>query len=214
MFRILNHDQIPFADQAGRLFNLTGNQLSNDGKQRIIPFLGAGVSLSGRPPNPHPAIDNLASLNLDSLLQQLGLDGRAKVFIELAILIAYLMQFREQQDAAKQREENFDLRTTLQADAYPPSAGELAQFFSQLANYTTFRDIVRRLRGEFPGYSFNATEEYQVEALKLLANVTGIANPPDLLTSIASYFESVGGRESLWNNLSSVISLKNTPTAT
>ena len=214
MFRILNHDQIPFADQAGRLFNLTGNQLSNDGKQRIIPFLGAGVSISGRPPNPHPAIDNLASLNLDSLLQQLGLDGRAKVFIELAILIAYLMQFREQQDAAKQHEENFDLRTTLQADAYPPSAGELAQFFSQLANYTTFRDIVRRLRGEFPGYSFNATEEYQVEALKLLANVTGIANPPDLLTSIASYFESVGGRESLWNNLSSVISLKNTPTAT
>ena len=209
MFKILNRDQIPYADQAGRLFNLTGGQLNNDGMQRIIPFLGAGVSISGRPITPGPSVDSLDSVDVESVSQQLGFEGRAKVFLEMAIRLASLMQELE-----SKREEEADLLTRLQRDTYPPSANELAKLFSQLSNYSTFQDIVRRLRGKFPAHTFGAAEEHQVEALKLLASVTGIANPPDLLTSIASYFESVGDRDSLWRNLSSVISMKDTPTAT
>jgi hypothetical protein len=159
-------------------------------------------------------MDNPASLNLESVFQQLGFEGRARAFMEMAILVATLMQRWEQQSTAQLDEEDFDLLTKLQKDIYPPSASELAKLFSQLANYTTFTDIVKRLRGKFPGHSFSATEEHQVEALKLLADVTGIANPPDLLTSITNYYESVGDRESLWKNLSSVISLKSMPTQT
>ena len=47
MFKVLTEDQIPYADQAGRLFNLTGGQLDNNGLQRVVPFLGAGVSRGG-----------------------------------------------------------------------------------------------------------------------------------------------------------------------
>lgn len=216
MFKILNRDQIPYVDQAGRLFNLTGGQLNDNCIQRIVPFLGAGVSISGRQNALRSSIDNPASVNFESIFQQLGFEGRAKVFLELAILLAYLMQSWEQseQEHDAPREVDGDLLTKLQQDIYPPSAGELAKLFSHLANYSSFRDIVRRLRGKFPAHTFGAAEEQQVEALKLLASVTGIANPPDLLTSITSYFESVGDRDSLWKNLSSVISLKNTPTST
>src|ERR1044072_1894019 len=173
MFKILNRDQIPYVDQAGRLFNLTGGQLNNDGIQRIVRFLGAGVSISGRQHPPHPSIDSLGSVNLESIFGQLGLEGKAKVFLEMAILLAYLMQSWEQQESAAPREGDGDLLTKLQQDVYPPSAGELAKLFSQLANYSTFKAVVRRLRGKFPDHTFGAGEEHQVEALKLLANVTG-----------------------------------------
>lgn len=214
MFKILNPDQIPYTDQADRLFNLTGGQLNSSGLQRTVPFLGAGVSVSSRAPDPRPSIEPLDSINFEVIFKQAGLEGRAKVFLEMAILLACLMQSWERQEQNSQRNVDSDLLSNLQQDAYPPSASQLAKLFCQLANYSTFKDIVRRLRQRFPDRSFEASEQDQVEALKLLANVTGVANPPDLLTSITSYFESVGDRDSLWKNLSSVISLKSTPTAT
>lgn len=214
MFRILNHDQIPFADQAGRLFNLIGGRLNSDGVQRIIPFLGAGVSISGRPRAPQPSAEDLDEAKFGALMQGLGFNGRARVFMEIALLIASRMQQWEEQEASKPREGELDLLARLQKDEYPPSSGELAQLFSQLSNYTGFREVVARLRGKFPGHNFGATEREQVEALKLLASVTGIANPPDQLTSITSYFESVGDRNALRENLGSVIAHKDKPTAT
>lgn len=212
MFKILRPEQIPYADQASRIFNLTGSQLSAKGIQRVVPFLGAGVSISGRPPVPGVSINGLDSNKFGYVFEQLGLDGRARVFMEMAVLLAYLMQSAEKPERARAVDE--DILTRLQEDTYPPSASELAKLFSKLSNYTTFKDIIKRLRGKFPGYTFEATEEEQVESLKLLANVSGVANPPDLLTSITSYFESIGDRGSLWDNLSAVIAQKNTPTET
>lgn len=212
MFKVLNRDQIPYADQAGRLFNLTGGQLDDNGIQRIVPFLGAGVSISSRQRNPPQPLENLNDLNIEPLIQQF--EGRARVFMEMAVLIAFLMQSWEQQETSGHQAQGFELIQELKLRDYPPSSGELAKLFSELANYTTFTDIVRRLRGKFPDHPFGASEKQQVEALKVLASVTGIANPPDVLTSITSYFESVGDRDSLWNNLRSVISFKNKPTPT
>jgi len=228
MFGIKENDEIPYADQAGKLFNHDAGQLNAGGKQLIIPFLGAGVSISSRKPNQPPVAKNLEPDKLGSIFQQLGLndqtkvfqeileltcrqlEGRTKAFMEIAVLLACMMQEKEKQLAAT----NQDVLSELRKGAYPPSAGELASLFSQLANYTTFNSTIRQLRKNFPGYTFTADEKEQIEALRLLAKVTGIANPPDMLTSITSYYESISGRQSLWNNLSSVIALKKETTPT
>jgi SIR2-like domain len=213
MFRILNSDQIPYADQAARLFNFTGVQPENMGVQRIVPFLGAGVSLSGRD-RPISTIGPSAGVDLQPLLQKLGLKGSARAFLEIAVLLARLIQGYEDQRPASATDDFDVFVKRLQQDSYPPSAGELAQLFSDLANYTTFTNIVKRLRKQFPTEKFESSEAEQVRALKLLAESTGIANPPDVLTNITSYFESVSGRDSLWDNLKSVISSKDRPTRT
>lgn len=213
MFRILAGNRITYEDQAGRLFNGTREQ-GSAGVQRVIPFLGAGVSVSGcrHAPPPSPQIPD--PLDLGSVFRALQLDGQAKVFLELAIMLAYQIQAVERQDAAAGRAPNPNLLAELQQDVYPPSAGQLAHLFSQLSTYTTFTRVVAKLREKFSQEVFTGTEQQQVEALKLLARVTGIANPPDLLTSITSYYESVADRQALWDNLSSVISHKRQTTTT
>ena len=212
-FGILEDPKIPYGDQASKIFNLDAARDRDNGIQRVVPFLGAGVSISARSHSPLPAAQLPDTDKLEQVFQLLGLEKRARTFAELAILTAYLMQAAEQAGVSASPTAD-KLRAELREGDYPPSAGELAHLFSLLSSYTTFERVVERVRGNFGEYPFGATGEEQIESLKLLAKVTGVANPPEVLTGITSYYESISGRGGLWNSLSSVIARKKKPTPT
>lgn len=117
---ILEKDRIPYEDQAQLLFNLDGEGLASPAEQQIVPFLGAGVSISGRTfsadPKPSPNYPDREKLEL--IFQELGLDGQAKTFLEIAILLACRLQFSQSQRSQFSKEE---LLKRLQSYVYPPS---------------------------------------------------------------------------------------------
>jgi SIR2-like domain len=179
--------------------------------QLFVPFLGAGVSISGRKfgSSPKLAAPPPDRATIDQTITSLGLQGKGKTFMEMAILLAYLVQMAEQQLPLESAQGIFD---RLKNAEYPPSAGELAELFSLRAHYTTFSRICEMLHGLFPPELFTVDKKEQIETLQLLAKVTGIASPPDPLTSIASYFEKLRGRDKLWELLRDVIAKKARPT--
>jgi hypothetical protein len=181
--------------------------------QKFVPFLGAGVSISGRTFKPRPTLKAPPPNReeIDKALSLLNLSGKAKTFAEMSILLAYLIQAVE---AEMPIETPNALLDRLKNEDYPPSAGELAELFSQRSHYSSFLHISEGLRNLFPGELFTTNEEEQLQMLQLLAKITRIANPPEALTSIASYFERLGGRKDLWELLKQVISTKKTPTRT
>jgi hypothetical protein len=84
---------------------------------------------------------------------------------------------------------------------YPPSAGELAHAFASLASYTAMTQVADDLCAALPPGALSASQEDVRASLDLLSRVTGIANPPDPLTSITSYYETKRDRTLLWDNL-------------
>ena len=178
----------------------------------MVPFLGAGVSISGRnfnsDPQPSPTYPDREKL--EAIFRELGLDRQAKTFLEIAILLACRLQFSQSHPFYASEEDFFN---RLESDAYPPTAGELAELFSQLSSYTRFKQVARMIRERLPGDILSASDEELIEMLKLVASESRIANPPDPLTSITGYYESVSDRTALWNNLS-FIGTKTTPSKT
>ncbi|HET6980090.1 MAG TPA: SIR2 family protein [Pyrinomonadaceae bacterium] len=213
MFDIWEHDDISFREQADKLFNLPAFQQSKTGGQQFIPFLGAGVSISARPvaPKPKPVTEPDSGL-VEETYKTVGLEGEsAKLFMRMAIYLALCIE------AAEKDYPNLDedqLLDRLRDDISPPSARQLARLFANLSTYSGFKKVVDNLSGVFPKDYVDASERQQVDMLKRLARITRIADPPDPLTSITSYFENKVGRGSLWTNLSLVISGKKEVTPT
>ena len=200
--------EIPYEDLAAAMF--PENVVEG---QEFVPFLGAGVSISGRTfkpgttlKPPHPQREQI-----EQALAGLNLTGKAARFAEMAILIAYLIQVAEAEGPLDTPNTLLD---RLKKEDYPPSAGELAELFSQRSHYSTFLRVNQGLRNLIPAELLSASEDEQIEILQLLAKVTRIANPPEALTSIASYYERLEGRQDLWNLLADVIRSKKTPTRT
>lgn len=210
-FGVFPEQQISYNVFSKLLFNKAG-------EQQVIPFLGAGVSISGRrygADAPHtPTMPDRATM--DDITARLNLDGHAKVFMEMAMLLASHLQLR-QGTHAEQLDDSELFEHLRDEEDFPPSAGELARLFSQRARYTTFERIMQDLSKFFPDDLLDAPPAARIDALRLLSKITGIANPPDTLTSIASYFENnLGklGRSELWDVLSDVIARKDRPTLT
>jgi len=200
--------QIPYGVLAENLFPTTPSA-----RQKLIPFLGAGVSISGKnfsrgpslvPPPPNRTL-------IDETIDRLQLNGRGKTFMEMAILLAYLVQITE---AATPIETEAQVLSRLSNDSFPPSASELAELFSLRSHYTTFFRICESLRELFPAELFTAGQDEQIKTLQLLAKATRIASPPDPLTSISSYFEKSLGRQELWELLHDIFSKKQQQTRT
>jgi hypothetical protein len=208
MVDIRTGDGIPYGQLAQDFFP-TGDV----GRQKFVPFLGAGVSISGRTFKPDPKLGTPPPdrSEMDRAIDCLRLEGKGKTFMELAILLAYLVQIG---DTAGLLESEQDFYERIKNEEYPPSAAELAELFGLRAHYTSFERIIKALRQRFPEQLLTATEKEQIQTLQVLAKVTRIANPPESLTSIASYYEKYLGRQPLWDLLREIISGKKTPTAT
>jgi SIR2-like protein len=208
MVDIKTGDGIPYGQLAQDVF-----PTSDPRRQKFVPFLGAGVSISGRTFKPDPAFANPPPdrEEMDRAISCLRLEGKGKTFIELAILLAYLVQIGETSGLPESEQDFYE---RIKNDEYPPSAPELAELFGLRVRYTSFERIVKALRQRFPGQLLTATEKEQIQTLQLLAKVTRIANPPESLTSIASYYEKFLGRQPMWELLREIISGKKTPTPT
>ena len=202
---IIKGNDIPY-------FTLAQDVFSEDG-QTFIPFLGAGVSISDRTPVAERKLTSSPPdrAEIDQALSSLRLKGKGRTFVELAILLGYLIDLEETETTHESTEE---FQQRLMDEPYPPSASELALLFARTASYSTFVQVVKRLRQRFPEQLLSANEEEQVETLQLVSRVTRIAHPPEALTSITSYYEKLLGRPRLWRLLKDIFESKKVPTPT
>ncbi len=206
-FDILKDDKIPLEDFAAKLFDKSG-------EQKIIPFLGAGVSLSARP-SKHSRESNFTpppKTEIDRILSSLNLKSKAaNDFIELSITIALLMDSLD-----KQKDEEQDRKNTLhslESNTYPPSATELAEMFSRLSKYSSFEEAVENVKQLLPEQPVHEKSDL-LEMIKLLVEITGIVPSTEPLTSISRYYEAVSSRTTLWGNLHKIFAPKEEFTAT
>jgi hypothetical protein len=209
-FDIFEEDEIPYREQADLLFHLPGS--SSDSKQRLIPFLGAGVSISGRNFAPASALSHgVPDVELlDKFASELKLKTTsAKTFLRIAVFLAVNLNTVEHKDCTEDQ-----LLESLLNEEFPPSAGELTEMLAQLSDYTTFRPIIESLKKILPEGLIEATDNEQISMLKHLAAITGIVNPGENLMKISSYYENKVGRGSLWAVLSQIFSEKSRITAT
>jgi hypothetical protein len=188
----------------------------NKGEQELIPFLGAGVSVSERrdtdqsaaPTYPNPG-------SVEKFASELGITGPARFYLEYAIRMAVHMQAWVA--ANGQLPDKDALIDRLKASEYPPAAWELAEMFSLLTRYHSFMDKAVA--------AINHRELLDVESravlgdgvlpmLKLAAIATDLASPTDPLASISGYYEVRGLRADLWRLLHEIISAKMKPTGT
>jgi hypothetical protein len=206
MTTILKGEEIPYEDLALDLFPRNFEQ-----GQQFIPFLGAGVSISARNFGGSSAAKPKTPENnvIDQAISGFDLSPKGKTLVAMAIKLAYLIDLAEKEAPPDSAEVFLE---TLQKNEYPPTAGELAQLFSLRSRYTSFSRIREGLRNLFKDEVFPGTDADQLAMLQLLARVTRIANPPEPLTSIASYYEELRGRKKLWELLANVISDKQKPT--
>lgn len=205
MSTIIPGDRISYASAVSTLF-------PSFDEQTTIPFLGAGVSWSGRSappgtPTPPASGDPAAA---ERLVQDLGFDGRAATFLRLAVSLASLIAAREKTLPPDPP----DPIEPLQTNIYPPSAGELAEAFSALAKYSDFERVARRLFKVLAPLTPGVTEAQIVEVLRRLSQVTNVANPPDALTRITSYYEHMHDRGSIWGPMMRIFGSKTQPTET
>jgi hypothetical protein len=202
---ILKGEEILYEELAEDLFPETV-----EGGQQLVPFLGAGVSISARtfsePSREKPKTPDNNSI--EKALADLDLGARGKTLVTLAIKLAYMIE-KEAPPASPE-----DFLRDLQDSDYPPSASELAQLFSLRSRYQGFAQFSDGLQKLFESEALPGSDTDQLLMLTLLARVTRIANPPEPLTSLASYYEERRGREKLWKLLSGVMSRKERPTET
>src|SRR5664279_2834272 len=115
------------------------------GEQKMIPFLGAGVSVSARTDDdPTSPITGLDQDKVQQIIDLLGLKGpRAKLFLEYALRVVVRMETWENSGVDKgwflSRGE---IETRLANCDYPPFAWELSELFSLAAAYSAFEDYV------------------------------------------------------------------------
>jgi hypothetical protein len=211
MYNLWQKDEIPYQEQANRLFNLRAWRQNKTEQQQLIPFLGAGVSISCRQwPQAKADVPDLG--NIDKLVQELGLTQQAATtFFRIAVFLALRLEAADKDNVDVNDEQLLDY---LVGEKYPPSAGELARLFSHLSPYTSFNQIAKSVKSSLPPGVVDVSDAELVRILKLLARITRIANPPDALTSITGYFENKNGRDSLWQNLQLIISDKKEVTTT
>ena len=99
---IFEEDEIPYREQADLLFHLPGSY--SDSKQLLIPFLGAGVSISGRnfalASALSPSVPDIELL--DKFASELKLETTsAKTFLRIAVFLALNLNTVEQEDCTE-----------------------------------------------------------------------------------------------------------------
>ncbi|MDP3000799.1 MAG: hypothetical protein Q8N47_25170 [Bryobacterales bacterium] len=204
------NDKIRYWDLAPKLF-------PSSGVQEVIPFLGAGVSISARHSDektPDPAFP--APEVMSQICALLGLtEDKARLYLEFGIRTSLWMQDWERLNGAAPSRESF-LRS-LESQPYPPFGWELAELFSLLAPYRALEETALPAiadRKLLPPESAARCSAQLLPMLQLFIRSTRLASPTDPLASISSYYECHSGREDLWGRLQRVFSNKTTPTET
>lgn len=170
--------------------------------QRLVPFLGAGASISETIRPELPKLTGPEQDLIDKVCNQLPLEGAARDFLEASVHIAWQMQLHEKQSG--EQENPFE---AVQRSEWPPSAGELAAALAHMAKYDHFQRPAQFLGQRLP--SGNPATLAQV--FRWAAIVTGLASSPPLL-SVASFCSYTQGPESVWLQLRDLFQNKVKPT--
>jgi NAD-dependent SIR2 family protein deacetylase len=206
-FNLYEGDQIPYPDLVTLVY-------SNDGKQQMVPFVGAGVSVSDRTDKDKEVIPKYPdAVTFDEVATKLGFDGVARVYLEYATRVAARMQAWVKTNGVLPTLDALTKR--LKVAEYPPAAWELAELFSLLSFYHSFMDKALpavELRDLVSKALRDAEKAELLPMLKIAAMTTDLASASDPLTSISGYYESKSKRELLWQRLYDVIASKKTPT--
>ena len=176
------------------------------GTQQLVPFLGAGASIGGRPPENQPEVSNPAPAEVDRFTGALGLAGTAARFMELAARLAVRIQASEQ--AALTGRPRPDPFTAACNAKYPPSATELAAALAFRAVYDTFERPRRRIQP-----LLDVGDKELVQLLTWIADLTEIGPSVPPLLSVASFYQYTSPK-TLWPDLKQIFQNKTTPTRT
>ena len=199
-----------------RYWDLAPKLLKSDGEQGLVPFLGAGVSVSDRAENPAAAEPKYPdAATVEQIAGLLHLDGHARLYLEYAIRMAVRMQASEQVNGLPPGLD--ELRKKLVDSSYPPFAWELAELFSQVSAYNSLSDRAMKAierNGLLSADQRERAKSMLLPMLKLAAMTTGLGSATDPLTSISSYYESKGERKDVWRRLYEVVATKEIPTRT
>jgi hypothetical protein len=191
-------ERIPYEEMADRLFGHPGDQL-------IVPFLGAGASLPPPSQSPAPKLpaDCPKRADIDQMAAQIGLHGIGADFFRIAVVLAFLIR-----DAGAVKPPS--MLQALSNAVHPPSVWQLSRLFSELARYSSLDSVAGPLGRVVPeAYASNGQI---VESLRAFAKLTGIAYPPDPLTSISNLYEAQSERASVWGHLQKLIGNKRATT--
>jgi hypothetical protein len=207
-------EDIPYREIGRRMFPPPGDDSGPE--QHIVPFLGAGVSVSARTNIPGPMPPQYPSREtMEKVCGLLGVgasDEETRRDLEYAVRTALWMKVEREHDAAATEE----LAQRLLADPYPPFAWELAEVLAQEAAFTSFQD--RPLRAleqhELLPRDRRPSNAKLVAMVKLLAGATGVNSSSDPLASIAGFFEYKTERDSLYKLLARHFRPKTRPTPT
>jgi hypothetical protein len=206
---VFKGDNIPYYDLAKDLFSASETQ-------QIVPFLGAGVSISARGGAPEstaptPPEDPRIAKALACLKEpgQNNLDDATLLYAETALEIAFVLQ--QLRSSAKSAGDS-DVLQRLVDDPYPPSAGDLVDLFSQSASFVSFDEVLSRIAKRLGRPVDGATRDALLALLRMIAVIVGASAAP--LSSISAYFEVVRRRSRLLDNLGEILINKLQPTPT
>jgi hypothetical protein len=179
-------------------------------KQKLMPFLGAGASLPRRSMPPAPAVAFALQDKIDAISDALGLTkpSRARLFVDLAVRLATVIQAQEQSSV----DTVLDAHTAFiraRDSRFPPAADDLADVLAKLCSYDTFERPRQKLRSLLA-----ANDSDLVEVLRWIALLTDITRPTAPLLSVSSYYEYSNPRKDLWDKLQQLFANKRWPTAT
>jgi SIR2-like domain len=216
---ILEPREIPYGDLIGDLFK-------EEPAQKIIPFLGAGVSISAKTspadngrralsqdPRIREAMDHLSRPGASYLDEngnsRVTLDETTRLYAEIGLEMAFLLQ---QMRDAPVSDNDASLLDRLKDDVYPPSGGDLVEWLSQSASYGPFDDVLSRVSTKLRR---RVDEPSRTDLLALLRSVAGLAGvSPAPLSSLSAFFEAVRHRTTLLDRLGEILRNKERPTPT
>jgi hypothetical protein len=203
------------------------------GRQKIVPFLGAGASapLPITPVGEATAFPDrsviervLAALHIPS---ELPADGgsdaatrtrtrRERLIIQFALALGYLMIERSRRVSTAEE----SIVQQLISEPYPPSAGRLVEFFASA--YKTVPQEVSSLMKAWPeDWDDPRDKDKQDEwiqelrqTFRLLIDAASLWKAQETLTSIAASYEDDFGRQQLWAELHRIFKDKRITTRT
>ena len=176
-------------------------------RQKLMPFLGAAASLRKQSPPERAAPIFPLQDTIDEISNQLHLQGKARLFMDLAVRLASEIQAEEEQTTkAPGAQATF---TKLLDSHFPPSAGDLAELLASLSSYDSLERPRQRLRA-----LVSASKSDLAQVLRWIALLTDIAEPTAPLLAVSSYYEYTLQRRDLWEKLHRVFANKKWPTPT
>ena len=198
IFKQNENPRIPYPSLADKLFNSQ--------RQKLIPFLGAGASLSfRRRQNSEPDTSRYAAM-AERFARRHSLKPRTARFLQFSARVAAILDGYEPPVAP-----NVFERVKLD-DFSPPSSSEMAAAFVYLSQYDVWESAQARLRDLMSAPQHGQWWDEFEPVLSAFAQLTEVASATPPLQSVSGYYEYSEGPRAVFEKLSEMLANKRIPT--